>query len=88
MDKDIKSKVREKLKLLDEFEEDKIERSISSVKMVDGKIQATFEISGLLPKDKGKGRNEIQSYRHSSKIFDTLEEFNDYVKNFFEAPIE
>jgi hypothetical protein len=82
VDKTVKSKVAQKLNLAGDIHDAKIQTSISQVKKVDGKISASFEISGLPTKKEG---GYSDSYKSIPKIFDTIEKFAEYATTFFNA---
>jgi len=80
-----KSRVQEKFNLAKDVKESKIKTSIYRVEKIDQKFKADFEISGL-PVDKSH-KSETISYDERNKtipkIFNTVEEFAEYTKEFF-----
>ena len=83
VDKDVKIKVARKLDFAEDIRETKIQTSIGNVKKIDGKISASFEISGLPQKNKNNSYSD--SYKSIPKIFDTIEQFTEYANKFFNS---
>jgi len=77
---DIKTKVAKKLNI-NKIPKEKIKREINSVRMVDGKFIASFEITNI-PKQEITEFSQ-STYRSFQKIFDTIEDFSTYANNFF-----
>lgn len=85
MKDDLKLSVGTKLGLMGDIKDSKIQTSIESVRKVDGKISASFSVSGLPRKKDGE---YMDSYRNIPKIFDSIEKFSEYATNFFNASDE
>lgn len=87
-EKETSAKERVKSKLTNamasDIKESKVKQRIQSLEKVDGKITATFSITGLPHKDD----NYSDSYRDIPKIFDTWDNFSSYAEAFFNASDE
>jgi len=86
--KELKEKVRSKLNLAEDIKQNKISKSIYEVKLVDGKIQARFELSGIPPKKSSKSDFIESGFKSFTKIFDNIEDFSEYAIEFFNADPE
>ena len=83
---EMKEKVKEKFDLASDIKEARIEPSMDDVKIVDGKFQTTFRISGL-PAKTNKAGAEMSSWddrnKRIPKIFDDWDDLSAYAKIFF-----
>jgi len=86
--KELKEKVRSKLNLAKDIKQNKISKSIYEVKLVDGKIQARFELSGIPPKKSSKSDLIESGFKSFPKIFNNIEDFSEYAIEFFNADTE
>jgi hypothetical protein len=82
-----KERVSEKFDLAKDIKDSKVQVSIDNIKMVDGKIMATINISGL-PVPKGTTDSWSQSNRNIPKIFDTIEDCCDDMTAIFKLSDE
>lgn len=80
MDKEIKDRIRNKLSLASDIKNSKIKASVDNVQKTDGKITASFCISGLPTK---KPNDWDSSRINISKIFDSSDQFAEYMEDFF-----
>lgn len=78
--KSAKERVKEKFDIASDIKDAKIKTSIRNVELVDGKLKADFDISGL-PADKKSSFES--SYKSIPKIFNDFDEFSLYAKAFF-----
>lgn len=81
--KSAKERVEEKFNLAKDIKDSKVDVTANSIKMLDGKVSANFEISGL-PTGKGDGPMSYNdSHRTIQKIFDDMEDCCDYMTEIF-----
>lgn len=87
---DVKARVKGKFESAYNTEQPEIKRSIGYTELIDGKIKADFEISGLPTKDKDSesGMYYDGTHKRIPKIFDTVEEYADHAKDFFKMSDE
>lgn len=78
--KSAKERVIEKFNMMKDLKKNKLRKSIR-IKEVDNKIMAEIDIEGL-PAKKNNGLIE-NSYRSFTKIFNDINEFTEYAKEFF-----
>lgn len=82
--KTAKERVIDKFNIALDLKKGAIKKSIERVEMIDDKIQANFEVSGLPAKEKSSGLVSYNdSYKTIKKIFNDVDEFSEYTKEFF-----
>lgn len=82
---DAKERVTKKFDLAKDVKEAKIKTSIYRVEQIDGKYKADFEISGL-PVNKSQKSSSFDydsTHKTIPKIFNSIDEFTAYTKEFF-----
>jgi len=80
-EKSPKERVEEKFNLAKDIKDSQVEVTADSIKMLDGKVTASFDISGL-PVAKGEDQWS-NSHRTIQKIFDDMEDCCDYMTEIF-----
>jgi len=77
-----KQRVKDKLmEMKSDMHKQKLERDVT-LKEIDGVFQARFSINGVIDKNAG------HVYKNWSKVFNKLEDFEDYAKTFFATDTE
>ena len=87
VDPEVKNAVQAKLSAVKaDVEKAEISKDVR-IKMVDGKIMASFSVSGLPTEEKVANKSKMpiyeSSYRNYDKIFDDWDSLKDYTEQFF-----